>query len=62
LESYSNGVTTYAKATICKITEQSKKMGHPELKDSRQIRASVIINWLKQTISGRFKTWQGIKA
>jgi len=32
---------------ICKITEQAKKMGHPELKDSRQIRASVIRNWLK---------------
>ncbi len=31
---------------ICKITEQAKKT-NPELKDSRQIRASVIMNWLK---------------
>lgn len=31
---------------ICKITEQVKKTS-PELKDSRQIRASVIMNWLK---------------
>ena len=32
---------------ICKIVEQTKKIGHPELKDTRQIRASVIMNWLK---------------
>lgn len=31
---------------ICKITEQAKKASS-ELKDSRQIRASVIMNWLK---------------
>jgi site-specific recombinase XerD len=31
---------------ICKIVEQAKKTS-PELKDSRQIRASVIMNWLK---------------
>lgn len=31
---------------ICKITEQAKKT-YPGLKDSRQIQASVIINWLK---------------
>ena len=31
---------------VCKIVEQAKK-GHPEIIDSRQIRASVIMNWLK---------------
>jgi len=31
---------------ICKIVEQIKK-NHPEIKDSRQIRASIIMNWLK---------------
>jgi len=31
---------------ICKIAEQAKKV-NPELMDSRQIRASVIMNWLK---------------
>jgi site-specific recombinase XerD len=31
---------------ICKIVEQAKKE-HPEIKDSRQIRTSVIMNWLK---------------
>jgi site-specific recombinase XerD len=31
---------------ICKIVEAVKKI-HPEIKDSRQIRASVIMNWLK---------------
>lgn len=31
---------------ICKIVEQIKQTS-PELKDSRQIRASVIMNWLK---------------
>ena len=31
---------------ICKIVEQAKK-NHPEIKDSRQVRASVIMNWLK---------------
>lgn len=31
---------------ICKIVKQAKK-NHPEIKDSRQIRASVIMNWLK---------------
>jgi site-specific recombinase XerD len=31
---------------ICKIVKQAKKE-HPEIKDSRQIRASVIMNWLK---------------
>ena len=31
---------------ICKIVEAVKKI-HPQLKDSRQIRASVIMNWLK---------------
>jgi integrase/recombinase XerD len=32
---------------ICKIVEQAKK-NHPEIIDSRQIRTSVIMNWLKQ--------------
>jgi integrase/recombinase XerD len=32
--------------TICKVVAQARKM-NPELKDSRQIRASVIMNWLK---------------
>lgn len=32
---------------VCKIIEQVKKQ-HPEIKDRRQIRASVIMNWLKQ--------------
>lgn len=32
---------------ICKIIEQIKKQ-HPEVKDGRQIRTSVIMNWLKQ--------------
>ena len=31
---------------ICKIVEQAKKK-HPEIIDSRQIRTSVIMNWLK---------------
>jgi len=31
---------------ICKIVETVKNI-HPELKDSRQIRSSVIMNWLK---------------
>lgn len=31
---------------ICKIVEQAKK-NHPEIIDSRQIRTSVIMNWLK---------------
>ncbi|NLI42038.1 MAG: tyrosine-type recombinase/integrase [Caldisericales bacterium] len=31
---------------ICKIVEQAKK-DHPEIIDSRQIRTSVIMNWLK---------------
>lgn len=31
---------------VCKIVQQAKK-NHPEIKDSRQIRASVIMNWLK---------------
>lgn len=31
---------------ICKIVEQAKK-SHPEIIDSRQIRTSVIMNWLK---------------
>lgn len=31
---------------ICKIVEAVKRI-HPEIKDSRQIRASVIMNWLK---------------
>lgn len=31
---------------ICKIVEQAKKY-HPEIIDSRQIRTSVIMNWLK---------------
>jgi integrase/recombinase XerD len=31
---------------ICKIVEQAKKV-HPEIIDSRQIRTSVIMNWLK---------------
>ncbi len=31
---------------ICKIVESVKRI-HPEIKDSRQIRASVIMNWLK---------------
>ena len=31
---------------VCTIVEQSKK-NSPELKDSRQIRASVVMNWLK---------------
>ena len=31
---------------ICKIVEVVKKI-HPGLKDSRQLRASVIMNWLK---------------
>lgn len=31
---------------ICKIVEQAKKH-HPEIIDSRQIRTSVIMNWLK---------------
>mgnify|MGYP006289973187 FL=1 len=31
---------------ICKIVEQAKKT-HPEIIDSRQIRTSVIMNWLK---------------
>ena len=31
---------------VCKIVEAVKKI-HPGLKDSRQIRASVIMNWLK---------------
>ena len=31
---------------VCKIVEAVKKI-HPEIKDSRQIRASVIMNWLK---------------
>jgi integrase/recombinase XerD len=32
---------------ICKIVEQIKKI-YPAIKDSRQIKASVIMNWLKQ--------------
>ncbi len=32
---------------ICKITERIREK-HPEVKDSRQIKASVIMNWLKQ--------------
>ena len=32
---------------ICKIIEQVKRI-HPEIKDSRQIRCSVLMNWLKQ--------------
>jgi len=31
---------------ICKIVQQAKKL-HPEIIDSRQIRTSVIMNWLK---------------
>ena len=31
---------------VCKIVEQAKK-NHPEIIDSRQIRTSVIMNWLK---------------
>jgi integrase/recombinase XerD len=31
---------------ICKIVEAVKRI-HPEIKDSRQLRASVIMNWLK---------------
>lgn len=31
---------------ICKIVEAAKRI-HTEIKDSRQIRASVIMNWLK---------------
>jgi integrase/recombinase XerD len=31
---------------VCKIVESVKKI-HPEIKDSRQIKASVIMNWLK---------------
>ncbi len=31
---------------VCKIVEQAKKI-HPEIIDSRQIRTSVIMNWLK---------------
>ena len=31
---------------VCKIVEAVKKI-HPEIKDSRQLRASVIMNWLK---------------
>jgi len=31
---------------VCKIVEAVKKI-HPKIKDSRQIRASVIMNWLK---------------
>lgn len=32
---------------ICKIVQQVKKL-HPEIIDSRQLRTSVIMNWLKQ--------------
>lgn len=32
---------------VCKIVQQIKK-NHPEIIDSRQIRTSVIMNWLKQ--------------
>lgn len=32
---------------VCKIVQQAKKL-HPEIIDSRQIRTSVIMNWLKQ--------------
>jgi len=31
---------------VCKIVEAVKKI-HPEVKDSRQLRASVLMNWLK---------------
>ena len=31
---------------VCKIIQQTKKL-HPEIIDSRQIRISVIMNWLK---------------
>jgi integrase/recombinase XerD len=31
---------------VCKIIEAIKRI-HPEIKDNRQIRASVIMNWLK---------------
>lgn len=31
---------------VCKIVEAVKKI-HPEIKDSRQLRASVLMNWLK---------------
>lgn len=31
---------------VCKIVEAVKKI-HPEIKDSRQLRTSVLMNWLK---------------
>ena len=32
---------------VCNIVSQAKKQNHPEIIDSRQIRTSVIMNWLK---------------
>ena len=46
---------------VAAVIIQVKKI-HPEVSDARQIRSSVIMNWLKTTTSARCSIWQGIKA